>query len=124
MKSEQEKSTKVGQVNVHLFRPWDGTAFLNSLPPTVKTLTVLDRAKGSGSRWPLTLDVAPTMQTAQVPGTVLGGHCGHGQKDLTPGMVLAIYANARKELPKDGFAVGIDDDVTHTSRAPGEEPIL
>ncbi|CAK0893148.1 unnamed protein product, partial [Prorocentrum cordatum] len=115
---------KVGQVNVHLFRPWDSTSFINSLPPTVKTVTVLDRTKESGSREPLFLDVASTMQTAQVPVTVLGGRYGLGQKDLTPGMVLSVFENSRKEMPKDGFTIGIDDDVTHTSLVPEAEPVL
>ncbi|CAK0884488.1 unnamed protein product [Prorocentrum cordatum] len=124
VKVEQEKGVKVGQVNVHLFRPWDSTSFINSLPPTVKTVTVLDRTKESGSREPLFLDVASTMQTAQVPVTVLGGRYGLGQKDLTPGMVLAVFENSRKEMPKDGFTIGIDDDVTHTSLKPQQEPVL
>merc|ERR1719199_473250 len=102
---QKDPSRKLGQVKVHLFRPWDSVAFLESLPSTVKTISVLDRTKESGSREPLFLDVASTAQTAQVPVTVLGGRYGLGQKDLTPGMVLSVFANAQQATPKDNFTV-------------------
>merc|ERR1719387_3237876 len=121
---ESQKGRKVGQVKVHLFRPWDGVAFLESLPDTVKTISVLDRTKESGAREPLFLDVASTAQTANVPVTVLGGRYGLGQKDITPGMVLCIFKNAEQEMPKDNFTVGIEDDVSFSSLTTEPEPLL
>merc|ERR1740117_68906 len=94
---KENPSRKLGVVKVHLFRPWDSVAFLESLPSSVKTISVLDRTKESGSREPLFLDVASTAQTASVPVTVLGGRYGLGQKDITPGMVMSIYKNAEQE---------------------------
>jgi len=117
-----QKDRKIGQVKVHLFRPWDSVAFLESLPSTVKTITVLDRTKESGSREPLFLDVASTAQTASVPVTVLGGRYGLGQKDLTPGGVMSIFANGDSKTPKDSFTVGIEDDVTFGSLPAFPEP--
>merc|ERR1719197_398755 len=105
---ETKKGKKVGQVKVHLFRPWDSVAFLESLPGTVKSISVLDRTKESGAREPLFLDVASSCQTAQVPVTVLGGRYGLGQKDITPGNVLSIFHNAEQQTPKDNFTVGIE----------------
>jgi Pyruvate/2-oxoacid:ferredoxin oxidoreductase gamma subunit/ferredoxin len=64
------------------------------------------------------------MQTAKVPVTVVGGRYGVGQKDITPGMVLAIYKNAEQENPKDSFTVGINDDVTHLSLPTEPEPVV
>merc|ERR1719506_1633823 len=81
IRDESNKGRKIGQIKVHLYRPWDGVAFLESLPNTVKTISVLDRTKESGAREPLFLDVASTAQTAQVPVQVLGGRYGLGQKD-------------------------------------------
>ena len=40
---------KVGIVKVRLYRPFDGEAFVNSLPATVKSIAVLDRTKEPGS---------------------------------------------------------------------------
>jgi homodimeric pyruvate:ferredoxin (flavodoxin) oxidoreductase len=119
---ETKKGRKVGQVKVHLFRPWDSVAFLESLPSSVKTISVLDRTKESGSREPLFLDVASTAQTAGVPVQILGGRYGLGQKDLTPGMVLSIFENAESSTPKDNFTVGIEDDVTFNSLPVTSEP--
>merc|ERR1719440_192284 len=117
-----KEGKKVGQIKVHLFRPWDGPRFLESLPSTVKTISVLDRTKESGSREPLFLDVASTAQTASVPVQVLGGRYGLGQKDITPGMVQSIFQNAQLETPKDNFTVGIEDDVTFNSLPQLPEP--
>jgi pyruvate-ferredoxin/flavodoxin oxidoreductase len=119
---EVKNGRKIGQVKVHLFRPWDAVRFLESLPSTVKTVSVLDRTKESGSREPLFLDVASTMQTAGVPVTTIGGRYGLGQKDITPGMVMSIYANGELELPKDNFTIGIEDDITFSSLPAFPEP--
>src|SRR5207302_9995305 len=49
---------KVGVLKVHLYRPFSVENFLAALPPTVKTLGVLDRTKEAGSLGePLYLDV-------------------------------------------------------------------
>ena len=57
-----EKGEKVGVVRVRLYRPFDTTAFLKSLPKTVKSIAVLDRTKEPGaSGEPLYLDVTSTL---------------------------------------------------------------
>ena len=37
------------------------------------------------------------------------------QKDVTPGMVEAVYTNLCQPCPKDHFTIGIEDDVTGLS---------
>ncbi len=44
-----ERGDKVGVVNVHLYRPFSVKHFLESLPPTVKVIAVLDRTKEPGA---------------------------------------------------------------------------
>jgi pyruvate-ferredoxin/flavodoxin oxidoreductase len=42
---------KVGVLTVRMFRPFDGAALLRILPPTVKSIAVLDRTKEPGRTW-------------------------------------------------------------------------
>jgi len=126
---------RVGLVKVRLYRPWSAEKFVDVLPAAVQHIAVLDRVKEAGSEGePLYLDVASTMQRqwqrrqssgsragSQVAATVVGGRYGIGGKDFTPTMVKAIFDNLAQAQPKDGFTVGITDDVSFTSLAVGPE---
>jgi pyruvate-ferredoxin/flavodoxin oxidoreductase len=110
------RGEKVGLVKVRLFRPWSAEAFLKALPKTVKKIAVLDRTKEPGSQGePLYLDICTTLQQAGDSRAVFGGRYGLGSKDFTPAMAQAVFDNLKTAKPKNGFTVGIDDDVTHLS---------
>jgi pyruvate-ferredoxin/flavodoxin oxidoreductase len=111
------RGEKVGLVKVRLYRPFSVEHFVQALPATVKTVSVLDRTKEPGSVGePLYLDVVAALQEADGPRPrVLGGRYGLGSKEFTPGMVRAVFDNARAARPRNHFTVGILDDVTHTS---------
>ncbi|MEI5604528.1 hypothetical protein, partial [Streptomyces brasiliscabiei] len=49
--------------------------------------------------------------------TVIGGRYGLASKEFNPAMVMAIFDELKRDTPKNGFTIGIDDDVTHTSLA-------
>src|SRR5438876_844983 len=54
----QAQGEQVGVIKVHLYRPFAVEQFLQALPPTVKSIAVLDRTKEPGSIGePLYLDV-------------------------------------------------------------------
>ncbi|WP_369282542.1 pyruvate:ferredoxin (flavodoxin) oxidoreductase [Oscillibacter sp. GMB15532] len=107
---------KVGLLNVHLYRPFSAEHFLAALPPTIKRLAVLDRTKEPGAMGePLYQDVCTIYKERGIPMEILGGRYGLSSKDTTPGQILAVYENLNQETPKNGFTVGIVDDVTHTS---------
>ena len=110
---------KVGVLSVHLYRPFSVKHFLRQLPKTVKKIAVLDRTKEPGALGePLYLDVkAAYYQTAEQP-VIVGGRYGLGGKNTTPDQLFAVYDELKKDAPKDGFTLGIDDDVTHTSLLP------
>ncbi|MCB9946813.1 MAG: pyruvate:ferredoxin (flavodoxin) oxidoreductase [Rhodospirillaceae bacterium] len=118
------RGEKVGAVQVHLYRPFAADAFLASLPKTTKSIAVLDRTKEPGSTGePMYLDVVTTLATAQASGTlglaamprVIGGRYGLSSKDFTPAMAKGVLDELKKADPKNGFTVGITDDVTHKS---------
>ena len=46
---------------------------------------------------------------------VVGGRYGLGSKDTTPSQILAVFKNLKQENPKNGFTIGIVDDVSNTS---------
>jgi pyruvate-ferredoxin/flavodoxin oxidoreductase len=118
------RGEKVGVVKVRLYRPFSMTAFIKSLPKTVKTIAVLDRTKEPGSMGePLYLDVQSALreaeQTGQLPLShkplVVGGRYGLGSKDFLPVDAKAVFDNLKAKTPKNHFTVSIVDDVTMTS---------
>ena len=115
---------RVGLLKVRLYRPFSVQHLLEALPPTVRTITVLDRTKEAGSAGdPLYLDIVNAIQeglklrlsASALPPVVLGGRYGLSSKEFTPAMVKAVFDNFAPEARKDHFTVGINDDVSHTS---------
>ncbi len=117
-----EKGEKVGLVNVHLYRPFAVEKFLQAIPKTVKTISVMDRTKEPGSLGePLFQDVVNAFYTEDVQPTILAGRYGLGSKDTTPAQIIAVYNNMNLPQPKKVFTIGIVDDVTNLSLDSGEE---
>jgi pyruvate-ferredoxin/flavodoxin oxidoreductase len=119
-----DKGEKVGVVKVRLFRPFSVADFTKCLPPTVKSIAVLDRTKEPGTIGePLYQDVVTALTESLVVGTlpmkqmprVIGGRFGLSSKEFTPAMVFSVYDELRKAQPKIHFTIGIKDDVSHTS---------
>jgi pyruvate-ferredoxin/flavodoxin oxidoreductase len=115
---------KVGVLKVRLYRPFSIEHFLAALPKSVKTIGVLDRCKEPGAAGePMYMDVITALGTAQQNGKfpfasvpkVVGGRYGLSSKEFTPAMVKAVFDELKKPAPKNGFTIGINDDVTHTS---------
>ena len=104
---------KVGLVKVRLYRPFVAEKLAAAIPATVKKIAVLDRTKEPGALGdPLYLDVVTALATTGTKATIVGGRYGLGSKDTTPASIFAVYANLDKEEPKNGFTIGIVDDVT------------
>ncbi len=114
---------KVGLVKVRLYRPFVSAKLAEALPATVKKIAVLDRTKEPGALGdPLYLDVVAALAETGVNAKVYGGRYGLGSKDTTPASIFAIYANLEQDEPKNGFTVGIVDDVTGHSLPETEVP--
>ena len=90
--------SKVGVVKVRLYRPFCVEAFLDAIPDTVKTISVLDRTKEPGSIGePLYLDVVAAIRGTKFDQVkVLTGRYGLGSKDTTPTQIVAVYDNKEK----------------------------
>ena len=113
---------KVGVVKVHLYRPFSNEFFLRSIPDTVKKIAVLDRTKEPGAPGePLYLDVKNAFFEVGNRPLIVGGRYGLGSKDTTPGQIKAVFDNLKLEVPRNGFTIGINDDVTHYSLDVKEE---
>ncbi len=110
------KGAKLGVVKVHLFRPFSTKHLLAAVPKSVKRICVLDRTKEPGSNGePLYLDVRAAFYGEENAPMIIGGRFGLGSKDTTPTEIKAVFDNLNSENPKNGFTVGINDDVTGTS---------
>jgi pyruvate-ferredoxin/flavodoxin oxidoreductase len=126
------RGEKVGALKVRLYRPFAAEAILAALPPTARSIAVLDRTKEPGAAGePLYVDVATALyEAATAPASgkerkqgevrlpqVIGGRYGLSSKEFTPAMALAVFEELKKPVPLNHFTVGIHDDVTHTSLA-------
>lgn len=111
-----KKGRKYGLITVHLYRPFSEKYFLKVLPKSVKRIAVLDRTKEPGALGePLYLDVKALFQGKESSPVVVGGRYGLSSKDTTPAQIVAVYDNLELKTPKNGFTIGIVDDVTFRS---------
>ena len=119
-----EKGEKIGMIKVRLYRPFSVEHLMSVLPASVKSIAVLDRCKEPGSVGePLYQDVVTGV--AQSVGTgkyalksyprIIGGRYGLSSKEFTPSMVKSIFDELSKPEPKNGFTIGIIDDVSNSS---------
>ncbi len=112
---------KVGVLQIRLYRPFPAEAIVAALPESVRAVAVLDRTKEPGAPGePLRLDVLAALAGAASRGVralprVVGGRYGLSSKEFTPAMVRSVLGSLDSSEPRDGFTVGIVDDVTHTS---------
>lgn len=113
------KGEKVGLIKVRLFRPFSTKHLLKALPPSCKSIAVLDRTKEPGSSGePLYLDIVQSLTSVantNIRLQIVGGRYGLSSKELNPGMVKVVFENLKRENPKNNFTIGINDDVTNLS---------
>jgi len=118
-----QQGRKVGFINIHLYRPFPTSNFLEKLPKTLKAIAVLDRTKEPGANGePLLLDIQSAMYESQLRPVIIGGRYGLGSKDTTPNQIVAVFdelLKPRDEL-KTRFTIGIEDDATNLSLDCGE----
>ena len=111
-----KQGEKVGVVKVRLYRPFSAKHLLQAIPDSVKSIAVLDRTKEPGAEGePLYLDVATALYKAKRQINLIGGRYGLSSKEFDPSMAKRIFDELKSDNPKDGFTIGITDDVTHTS---------
>jgi pyruvate-ferredoxin/flavodoxin oxidoreductase len=116
------RGERVGVVQVRLYRPFPAQALVEALPPTVRSIAVLDRTKEPGSMGePLFLDTVAALtesfaddERAVMP-RVIGGRYGLSSKEFTPGMVAGVFDELARARPRRRFTIGITDDVSGTS---------
>ena len=115
---------KFGLLKVRLYRPFDSKRFIETLPPSVKAIAVLDRTKEPGATGePLYQDCMVAVLEGmtngwgrlKTPPKIVGGRYGLSSKEFTPAMVKAVFDNLALDKLKNHFTVGINDDVSGTS---------
>jgi pyruvate-ferredoxin/flavodoxin oxidoreductase len=111
---------KVGVVKVRLYRPFSAKHLVDTIPDSVKSISVLDRTKEPGALGePLYLDVVAALKDTKfhdIP--VTSGRYGLGSKDTIPADIIAVYRNNDKKR----FTIGINDDLTNLSLPRVENP--
>jgi pyruvate-ferredoxin/flavodoxin oxidoreductase len=116
------RGEKTGVIAVRLYRPFSAEHLLAALPESCTAIAVLDRTKEPGATGdPLYLDVVSVFTAAVAQGKrahmphIVGGRYGLSSKDFDPSQAKAVFDELQKAQPKNGFTVGINDDVTFTS---------
>lgn len=114
----------VGMLRIRLFNPFPVDQLVAALPPTVRSIAVLDRTKEPGAVGePMYLEVLAALSEAMdvdeppfasMP-RVVGGRYGLSSKEFTPSMVGTIFDELAAPRPRRHFTVGIYDDVSHLS---------
>lgn len=111
-----KKGEKVGLIKVHLYRPFSLKYLFDVMPKSVEKIAVLDRTKEPGSLGePLYLDIKAAFYDRANPPLIIGGRYGLSSKDTDPAQLIAVFDELKKDEPKNGFTIGINDDVTNTS---------
>ncbi len=134
---KQDPERRVGVLNVRAFRPFLVDDFIETLPPTVERIAVLDRSMThSAQDEPLCADVRSAVAKAvqgidgvrrleQMP-IVTGGIYGLAGKNFHPGSVLEVFDHLDNIRTTGkawtGFTVGVHDDVLNTSLPPRQAP--
>ena len=120
----RQAGERVGVLQVRLYRPYSPEHFLAVLPESCAAVAVLEQTKEPGAPGePLYIDVITTLAQAVAAGKrarmprVIGGRYGLGSKNFNPAQAKAVFDELKKPDPKNGFTVGIEDDVSHTSLA-------
>lgn len=119
----KEKGEKVGLLTVRLYRPFSAKYFFRVLPKSVKKIAVLDRTKEPGSTGePLYLDVKSVISDkgGKMP-LIVGGRYGLSSKDTSPAQIISVFENLKLKEPKNGFTIGIVDDISFKSLPVKEE---
>ena len=110
------KGEKTGLVICHLYRPFSEKYFLRAMPKSVKRIAVLDRTKEPGANGePMYLDIKELYYNKEDRPLIVGGRYGLSSKDTTPSQIISVFENLKLSEPKNGFTVGILDDVSFKS---------
>jgi pyruvate-ferredoxin/flavodoxin oxidoreductase len=113
------RGERVGVVDVRLYRPFSADAFVRALPPSTRSIAVLDRTKEPGALGePLYQDVVTALTERPLGGgipTVIGGRYGLSSKEFDPAMAKSVFDELATDRPKNHFTVGIVDDVSGSS---------
>lgn len=119
----ETKNEKLGLVIVRLYRPFSAKYFMRALPKKVKKIAVLDRTKEPGAIGePLFMDIKSVIaDMGDNAPMVVGGRYGLSSKDTSPAQIIAVFDNLKLKEPKNGFTIGIVDDVTFKSLPLKEE---
>ncbi len=128
-----KRSKKVGVIKVRLYRPFSIEHFVQALPPTVKSITTLDRTKEPGSLGePLYLDMVAAISETMAnrsgslkifPRTI-GGRYGLSSKEFTLAMntiMQTCFFAISGVLPREEAIAAIKATIKKTYGAKGDE---
>ncbi|MGP1413875.1 MAG: pyruvate:ferredoxin (flavodoxin) oxidoreductase [Bacillales bacterium] len=111
------KGEDVGLIKVILYRPFSVDDFVNVIPKSCETISVLDRTKEKGSLGePLFLDVSPSLKLKNITNIkVVGGRYGLSSRDTQPKDIKSIFDWMKTKNIHHNFVITLNDDLTNLS---------
>ena len=109
--ARRPRASRSACCGVRLFHPFPAAQLVAALPPTVRSIAVLDRTKEPGAVGePLYLEVVAALSEAmdvdeppfaRAP-RVIGGRYGLSSKEVTPAMIKAVFDELARRRGRSG----------------------
>ena len=110
----------IGLITARLYRPWLGQKLVESLPPSVKRIAVLEQIRRKTTKWgPVLLDILMSLKTGQQVGKspmIVGHQLGYIEPATVRQALRGIFQNLRSLSPVQNLEIG-------SSQGPQKPPL-
>ncbi|MCJ1375065.1 hypothetical protein MMC20_006299 [Loxospora ochrophaea] len=101
---------KIGMITARLYRPWLGPKLIEALPPSVKSIAVLEQIRRKTTKWgPILLDTLASVKARSLDPTgptVVGHQLGCLEPATARQALRGIFQNASSKFPVQNLEVG------------------
>ena len=105
-----EEFARCGIITARLYRPWLGASLIESVPPSVKRIAVLEQIRRRTTKWgPVLLDILSSLRTGHSVGplpVIVGHQLGHIIPATARQALRGIFQNLKSPAPIQNLAIG------------------
>ena len=105
-----DEFAECGIITARLYRPWLGSRLLDSIPPTVKKIAVLEHIRRKTTRWgPVLLDILTSLKTGPSSSEspkIVGHQLGYIEAATARQALRGIFQNLKSVSPIQNLEVG------------------
>ncbi|KAL8790373.1 MAG: hypothetical protein Q9195_006391 [Heterodermia aff. obscurata] len=112
-----DEFAECGIITARLYRPWLGSRLLESVPPTVKKIAVLEHIRRKTTKWgPVLLDILTSLKTGPSSSEspkIVGHQLGYIETATARQALRGIFQNLKSETPIQNLEVGNHERPQH-----------